>query len=164
MVYGNQFNNVNENDEQERIVLELESDILSLCEELLFLEDSAMTKITLKIGKKDVDLYIRNKEGGKGGANLTHGPSLKIINTKLNMPSIIIPGENEKAKVDPNVNSKIAKEVEKNYKGVIEFTDKNAETLRKIYHCNNMEDFNKYINEIINADCNKEYSITRKKA
>ena len=159
MIYGHQFTNINE----EHIVLEIESNIFSILENGIILEDSITTKLTLKMGKKNVDLYIRNSEGGKGGAKLTHGPSLKISNKTLGMPSIIIPGKNQTAKIDPNVSNEIAKKINREYKEIIDFTNKNAEVLTKIYHCDNIDDFNKYIDEIINADYNKEYKITKKK-
>lgn len=159
MIYGYQFTNINE----EHIVLEIESNIFSILENGIILEDSITTKLTLKMGKKNVDLYIRNSEGGKGGAKLTHGPSLKISNKTLGMPSIIIPAKNQTAKIDPNVSSEIAKKISREYKEVIDFTNKNAEVLTKIYHCDNIDDFNKYIDEIINAECNKDYKISKKK-
>lgn len=159
MIYGHKFTNINE----EHIVLEIESNIFSILENGIILEDSITTKLTLKMGKKNVDLYIRNSEGGKGGAKLTHGPSLKISNKTLGMPSIIIPGKNQTAKIDPNVSNEIAKKINREYKEVIDFTNKNAEVLTKIYHCDNIDDFNKYIDEIINAECNKDYKISKKK-
>ncbi len=161
MIYGQKFKNINE----EYIVLEIESNIFSILENGIILEDSITTKLTLKMGKKNknVDLYIRNSEGGKGGAKLTHGPSLKIVNKTLGMPSIMIPGKNQTAKIDPNVNDEMAKKVNRDYKEVFDFTNKNAEVLTKIYHCDNIDDFNKYIDEIINAECNKDYKISKKK-
>jgi len=159
MIYGHQFKNIDE----EYLVLEIESNIFSILENVILLEDSITTKLTLKMGKKNVDLYIRNSEGGKGGAKLTHGPSLKISNKTLGMPSIIIPGKNQTAKIDPNVSNEVAKKINREYKDVIDFTNKNAEVLTKIYHCDNITDFNKYIDEIINAECNKDYKISKKK-